>query len=151
MATRCPAGPGHVRSRHPSLAQRPASPAMDRPVPVTLRPAIDRPSTVFEGWGTALAWFAHVTGGWPEAERTRLADLFYGPDGLGWTIARYNIGGGNAADTPPYMKVGRAVPGFWRQPAGVSGRIGGAPTTPPCGTGTRTPTSAGGWMRSPPA
>ncbi|GAA3257856.1 hypothetical protein GCM10020258_18420 [Sphingomonas yabuuchiae] len=70
-------------------------------MPVTLRPAIDRPSTVFEGWGTALAWFAHVTGGWPEAERTRLADLFYGPQGLGWTIARYNIGGGNAADTPP--------------------------------------------------
>lgn len=97
-------------------------PVADRPVPVTLRPAIDRPSTVFEGWGTALAWFAHVTGGWPEAERTRLADLFYGPQGLGWTIARYNIGGGNAGDTPPYMKVGRAVPGFWRQPAGTTGK-----------------------------
>ncbi len=111
----------------PAMAQTPAAPspapmAVERPVPVTLRPAIDRPSTVFEGWGTALAWFAHVTGGWPEAERTRLADLFYGPDGLGWTIARYNIGGGNAADTPPYMKVGRAVPGFWRQPAGVTGK-----------------------------
>lgn len=99
-----------------SVAQ-PSAP-VERPVPVTLRPAIDRPATVFEGWGTALARFAHVTGGWPEAERTRLADLFYGADGTGWTIARYNIGGGNAADTPPYMKVGRAVPGFWRQPAG---------------------------------
>ncbi|WP_267435482.1 glycoside hydrolase [Sphingomonas sp. GM_Shp_1] len=105
-----------------SNAAAQAKPVADRPVPVTLRPAIDRPSTVFEGWGTALAWFAHVTGGWPEAERTRLADLFYGPDGLGWTIARYNIGGGNAADTPPYMKVGRAVPGFWRQPAGATGK-----------------------------
>lgn len=103
-------------------AQSPSPPPADHAVPVTLRPAIDRPSTVFEGWGTALAWFAHVTGGWPEAERTRLADLFYGPDGLGWTIARYNIGGGNAADTPPYMKVGRAVPGFWRQPAGMTGK-----------------------------
>ncbi len=103
-------------------AQAPSPPPADHAVPITLRPAIDRPSTVFEGWGTALAWFAHVTGGWPEAERTRLADLFYGPDGLGWTIARYNIGGGNAADTPPYMKVGRAVPGFWRQPAGVTGK-----------------------------
>ncbi|MDQ1157861.1 hypothetical protein QE385_002188 [Sphingomonas sp. SORGH_AS 950] len=106
------------------------SPAPDRPVPVTLRPAIDRPSTVFEGWGTALAWFAHVTGGWPEAERTRLADLFYGPGGLGWTIARYNIGGGNAADTKPYMKVGRAVPGFWRQPAGVTGKDWWRPEDP---------------------
>ena len=111
-------GPGAAQAAQGQAAPPPA----DRPVPVTLRPAIDRPSTVFEGWGTALAWFAHVTGGWPEAERTRLADLFYGPQGLGWTIARYNIGGGNAADTPPYMQVGRAVPGFWRQPAGVTGK-----------------------------
>ncbi|WP_082467906.1 MULTISPECIES: glycoside hydrolase [unclassified Sphingomonas] len=91
-------------------------------VAITLRPAVDRPSTVFEGWGTALAWFADVSGGWPDAERRRLADLFYGPDGLGWTIARYNIGGGNAAGTPPYLRPGGAVPGFWRQPPGVTGR-----------------------------
>ncbi len=103
-------------------AQAAPMPTGDAPVTVTLRPAIDRPSTVFEGWGTALAWFAHVTGGWPEADRARLADLFYGPDGLGWTIARYNIGGGNAADTPAYLRTGAAVPGFWRQPAGVTGR-----------------------------
>lgn len=67
-----------------AVAQAPVaqpSAPVERPVPVTLRPAIDRPATVFEGWGTALAWFAHVTGGWPEAERTRLADLFYGADG----------------------------------------------------------------------
>jgi len=91
-------------------------------VAVTLRPAVDRPSTTFEGWGTALAWFADVSGGWPDAERQRLADLFYGKDGLGWTIARYNIGGGNAADTPPYLRPGGAVPGFWRQPPGAAGR-----------------------------
>jgi O-glycosyl hydrolase len=89
---------------------------------VTLRPAIERPAVVFEGWGTALAWFADVTGGWPDADRRRLADLFFGPDGLGWTIARYNIGGGNAADTPPYLRPGGAIPGFWRQPPGVSGK-----------------------------
>ncbi|MDP1028425.1 glycoside hydrolase [Sphingomonas sp. KR1UV-12] len=99
----------------PVAAQEPA-------VEVTLRPAIDRPSTAFEGWGTALAWFADVTGGWPAAERERLADLFYGRRGLGWTIARYNIGGGNAAGTPPYLRVGGAVPGFWRQPPGTTGR-----------------------------
>lgn len=89
---------------------------------VTLRPAIERPSTVFEGWGTALAWFADVSGGWPDAERQRLADLFYGKGGLGWTIARYNIGGGNAAETPAYLRPGGAVPGFWRKPAGATGR-----------------------------
>ena len=89
---------------------------------VTLRPSIERPGVVFEGWGTALAWFADVTGGWPDADRQRLADLFFGPDGLGWTIARYNIGGGNAADTPSYMRPGGAIPGFWRQPPGASGK-----------------------------
>ncbi|GGB19105.1 hypothetical protein GCM10011380_05830 [Sphingomonas metalli] len=91
-------------------------------VTIQLRPAIDRPSTLFEGWGTALAWFADVTGGWPDADRTRLADLFYGPDGLGWTIARYNIGGGNAPETPPYLRVGGAIPGFWHRPAQATGR-----------------------------
>ncbi|MDR6788281.1 O-glycosyl hydrolase [Sphingomonas sp. BE138] len=96
--------------------------AQEQTVAVTLRPALDRPSTTFEGWGTALAWFADVTGGWPAAERERLADLFYGRDGLGWTIARYNIGGGNAAGTPPYLRPGGAIPGFWRQPRGTEGR-----------------------------
>jgi O-glycosyl hydrolase len=105
----------------PLAAQTPAA----LPVPevaITLRPATDRPGTVFEGWGTALAWFANVTGGYPPETRERLADLFYGPGGLGWTIARYNIGGGNAAGTPPYLRPGAAVPGFWRQPAGVQGK-----------------------------
>jgi O-glycosyl hydrolase len=95
--------------------------AQERTVTIALHPAVERPSTVFEGWGTALAWFADVTGGWPDAERDRLADLFYGRDGLSWTIARYNIGGGNAAGTPPYLRPGGAVPGFWRQPAGTRG------------------------------
>ena len=91
-------------------------------VKVALRPALDRPGVVFEGWGTALAWFADVTGGWPQAERRRLADLLFGRDGLGWTIARYNIGGGNRADTPSYLRPGAAIPGFWRQPPGATGQ-----------------------------
>jgi O-glycosyl hydrolase len=95
--------------------------AQESTVTIALHPAVERPSTVFEGWGTALAWFADVSGGWPDAERERLADLFYGKDGLGWTIARYNIGGGNAADTTPYLRPGGAVPGFWRQPSGAQG------------------------------
>jgi O-glycosyl hydrolase len=90
-------------------------------VDITLRPAVERPGTVFEGWGTALAWFANITGGWPDSERERLADLLYGPEGLGWTIARYNIGGGDAPHTKPYLRAGGAVPGFWRQPANASG------------------------------
>ena len=96
--------------------------ATEREVRIDLRPALDRPGPRFEGWGTALAWFAEVTGGWPDADRQRLADLLYGRQGLGWTIARYNIGGGNPAGLDPYLRPGAAVPGFWRQPAGASGR-----------------------------
>lgn len=97
------------------------SAADGRAVTLRLRPALDRPSTRFEGWGTALAWFANVTGGWPKGDRENLADLLYGKDGLGWTIARYNIGGGNAPTIKPYLRTGAAVPGFWHQPAGQSG------------------------------
>ena len=75
----------------------------------------------FEGWGTALAWFAHVSGRFAEPHRTRLADLLYGRDGLALNIARYNIGGGNAPETPSYLRAGADVPGFWRNPGKRSG------------------------------
>lgn len=78
---------------------------------------------IFEGWGTSLAWWANVVGEWergkwrvgcpffsfdsqptphcahspgafPDAIRTRVADLVFDPvKGLGLQIARYNIGG----------------------------------------------------------
>ncbi|MBN1310243.1 MAG: discoidin domain-containing protein [Anaerolineae bacterium] len=51
----------------------------------------------FEGWGTSLAWFANVTGGWSDTNRGALADLIYGSSGLGMNIARYNIGGSSAS------------------------------------------------------
>ena len=95
--------------------------AAEPTVAVALRPDLSRPSTIFEGWGTALAWFANVTGGWQDADRERLADLLYGPGGLGWTIARYNIGGGDRSDAKPYLRPGASVPGFWRQPEGARG------------------------------
>ncbi|MBW8860555.1 MAG: glycosyl hydrolase, partial [Caulobacter sp.] len=104
---------------HRALA---APPPPTPAVRIVLRPALDRAGPAFEGWGTALAWFANVTGGWPEAERRRLADLFYGPGGLGWTIGRYNIGGGARPGDPSYLRTGAAVPGFWRQPAGAEGQ-----------------------------
>lgn len=103
----------------PAVAAAP--PVQTAEVAIGLHVATDRPGTVFEGWGTALAWFANVTGGYPPETRERLADLFYGLNGLGWTIARYNIGGGNADDTPPYLRPGAAVPGFWRRPTGAVG------------------------------
>lgn len=100
-----------------ALAEASTQPA----APLILRPALEGAGEPFEGWGTALAWYANVTGGWPSAERERLADLFFGPGGLGWTIARYNIGGGGKAGETGYLRTGGAVPGFWRRPPGAEG------------------------------
>ncbi|MFP5115314.1 glycoside hydrolase [Bacillaceae bacterium C204] len=71
----------------------------------------------FNGWGTALVWFANITGGWPDEVKNQLADALYGKDGLNFNIARYNIGGGDSPETTPYMRLGGAVPGYWNRPA----------------------------------
>lgn len=94
--------------------------ASERPVTIALRPDITHPATRFEGWGTALSWFANVTGYWPDAQKEQLANLLYGIHGLGWTIARYNIGGGNPAGIEPYLRPGAAIHGFWRRPKAVT-------------------------------
>ncbi|MET9609609.1 RICIN domain-containing protein [Streptomyces sp. NPDC006512] len=94
----------------------PAAADADQPAGVTVRLDPGYQQQPFEGWGTSLAWFGHVTGGWPEAQRNRLADALYGAGGLGFTIARYNIGGGDSPETEPYMRVGAAVPGHWNRP-----------------------------------
>ncbi|WP_413378042.1 glycoside hydrolase [Alkalihalobacillus sp. 1P02AB] len=70
----------------------------------------------FDGWGTALVWFANVTGGWPDDIKMELADALFGEDGLDFNIARYNIGGQDAPETEPYMRLGGAVPGYWDRP-----------------------------------
>ncbi|OCT14756.1 hypothetical protein A8709_11305 [Paenibacillus pectinilyticus] len=76
---------------------------------ITLDPSNMQQS--WDGWGTALAWFGNVTGGWPDAKRNALADALYSPQGLNFNIARYNIGGG---ENPAYdtMRQGGEVPGF---------------------------------------
>ncbi|WP_440896508.1 glycoside hydrolase [Amphibacillus sp. Q70] len=70
----------------------------------------------FEGWGTALVWFGNQTGTWPEEIKTELADAIFGEEGLDFNIARYNIGGEDAPETEPYMRLGGAVPGYWNRP-----------------------------------
>lgn len=127
------AGPGSP----PASAAEPSATALT----VRLDPSYQHPS--FQGWGTALTWFANVTGGWPDAQRNALADALYGADGLGFTIARYNIGGGDSPETTPYMRAGAAVPGYWNRP-GPEAPTGGIRTGPITGTPTPTPTSAGG-------
>lgn len=66
----------------------------------------------FEGWGTSLAWWAHVVGGFPATIRRRYLEKIFDPvHGLGLTVARYNIGGG---ENPKFsfLSYRAAVPGF---------------------------------------
>ncbi|MFF1783436.1 glycoside hydrolase [Streptomyces virginiae] len=104
-----------------------ADPVPSSAVPVRLDPAYQQ--APFEGWGTALSWFANVTGGWPDPQRNRLADALYGNEGLGFTIARYNIGGGDSTETAPYMRAGAAVPGHWSR-SGAEAPHGWDPDNP---------------------
>ena len=72
---------------------------------------------VWEGWGTSLAWWAKVAGGYPEPARSDYVEKAFDPvKGLGLNIVRYNIGGG---ENPEHLAPNRqglsfrtAVPGF---------------------------------------
>lgn len=66
----------------------------------------------FQGWGTALCWWANRIG-YSEKMTQQAADLFFSDDGLGLDIARYNLGGG---DDPTHNHINRSdskVPGVW--------------------------------------
>src|SRR5215467_1267850 len=70
----------------------------------------------FQGWGTSLAWWANVVGGWQSSEQ--IVDALFGlpdrehPDRLGLNVIRYNVG---------------ASPVLWcevkDQPAGCAGEL----------------------------
>ena len=69
-----------------------------------------------EGWGVSLAWWAHVVGAFPERIRRHYMDCIFNPvRGLGLTVVRYNIGGG---ENPKYhfIQYRAAVPGFSPRP-----------------------------------
>ena len=71
----------------------------------------------FEGWGTSLAWWANVVGGFPDTNRNEYVNKFFDPvTGLGLNVVRYNIGGGeNPSYLPPnntYLQYRARVPGF---------------------------------------
>ncbi|MGW0465260.1 glycoside hydrolase [Streptomyces sp. NPDC003027] len=114
MAALAATGTTGLAGPRATAAEAAAAEATAGTLTVRLDPSYQQPS--FQGWGTALAWFANVTGGWPDAQRNRLADDLYGANGLGFTIARYNIGGGDSPETAPYMRAGAAVPGYWNRP-----------------------------------
>jgi O-glycosyl hydrolase len=78
------------------------------------------PYQTLEGWGTSLAWWPNVIGGFPDAARADYLNKIFDPvEGLGLNVVRYNIGGGeNPKYLPPnkprgsYMGLREAVPGY---------------------------------------
>jgi O-glycosyl hydrolase len=75
----------------------------------------------WQGWGTSLAWWAKVVGGFPEPVRSEYMDRAFDPvKGLGLNVVRYNIGGGEnpayRAPNPPFLSFRAAVPGFQSAP-----------------------------------
>src|SRR5215472_18941511 len=64
----------------------------------------------FGGWGTSLAWWGNVVGGFPEPARSDYIQKVFDPiDGLGLNVVRYNIGGGENPDYH-FMEYRAAVP-----------------------------------------
>lgn len=70
----------------------------------------------FEGWGTSLCWWAHGAGDWPDERLDPLIELIVDPNvGLGYTIFRYNIGGGDDP-THDHLRRDGGIPGFLAGP-----------------------------------
>ena len=66
----------------------------------------------FQGWGTALCWWANRVG-YSDKMTEQAATAFFSDEGLGLDIARYNLGGG---DNPEHNHINRSdskVPGVW--------------------------------------
>ena len=75
----------------------------------------------WEGWGTSLAWWAKVVGGYPEPARSDYIEKAFDPvKGLGLNIVRYNIGGGenpaHLSPNPQFLGFRDAVPGYEPSP-----------------------------------
>ncbi len=66
----------------------------------------------FEGWGTSICWWGNIIGNYPQQLRDSIIDLLFDTtNGLGFSIVRYNIGGG---DNPSHrhMGTGKLMDGF---------------------------------------
>ncbi len=54
-----------------------------------------RQGVACEGWGVSLCWWAAQCGKWPEEQLDSLIDWLVSPEGLNYSVFRYNIGGGD--------------------------------------------------------
>ncbi|MBN2527696.1 MAG: hypothetical protein JXR76_14990 [Deltaproteobacteria bacterium] len=60
---------------------------------VPLEPATEYQT--FEGWGTSICWWGNQIGRWSKENMNDLVESVVNPDtGLGYTVFRFNIGGG---------------------------------------------------------
>ena len=106
----------------------------------TFRPNPNRHVYTFRGFGTSLAWWAHIVGAWSPENMDRMVRLLYAlpPEGLGFTVSatdeianmpscqpalakvcRYNIGGGDDPNCPhnpspgtTHLRAGGNIPGY---------------------------------------
>ena len=71
----------------------------------------------FKGWGTSLSWWGNAIGGWQnKTKQDEILDLLYDQNtGLGLTVARYNIGGGDDP-THTHMRNGACLEGYQPSP-----------------------------------
>lgn len=78
----------------------------------------------FEGFGTSLCWWANRCG-YSTTLTNEAAKLLYNKEsGLGLSIGRYNIGGG---DNPSHNHITRSdskMPGFWSAPKKITSAAG---------------------------
>lgn len=69
---------------------------------------------IIQGWGTSLAWWANIIGGWSDSQRMPLAQALYSPtEGIGLNVLRYNFGAdGPSNQCHKQMRLGGNVPSF---------------------------------------
>ncbi len=66
----------------------------------------------FEGWGTSICWWGNIIPNYPQRSRDSIMDLLFDTtEGIGLTIIRYNIGGGDNP-THNHMGTGKMMEGF---------------------------------------
>jgi O-glycosyl hydrolase len=62
-----------------------------------------QPHQTIEGFGVSGAWWAQAIGGWSEPNRQRIIDLLFDPQqGIGLTMYRHNVGGGERGLIDPW-------------------------------------------------
>ncbi len=96
-----------------------AAPGAQAGAAITVDPTIEYGK--WQGWGTSLAWWAKVVGGFPEPARSDYMEKVFSPtNGLGLNVVRYNIGGGeNPHPDPPhksFMAFRADIPGYETSP-----------------------------------